>query len=173
MSMDTTAMPDRASFWPLVDQNNLDCSATIRAKLAAGTLPATRPSQVWVGESRGETCDGCDQPIAPGNIEYEANLADQGVFLFHRGCFDLWHQERASRVDEASAPAPSIGEALWQFLASRRGEMFFTLCLGVALRTGARLDRALLVAEGRGAGRRHGTCSMCGKHRLLCGLASS
>jgi hypothetical protein len=172
MCTDTIGATARASLWPLVDQNNRDCSATIRGKLAAGTLPATRPSQVWVGESQGETCDACDQPIAPGEIEYEANLVDRGVFRFHRGCFDLWHQERAAHLDEAPATAPSINEALWQFLASRRGEMFCTLCLGVALGTGARLDRALLVAEGRGAGRRHGACSMCGKHRLLCGLAS-
>jgi hypothetical protein len=94
MCTDIAAAPDRASVWPLVDPNNLDCSATIRAKLAAGTLPATRPSQVWAGESRGETCDACDRPIAPGEIEYEANLADRGVFRFHLTCFDLWHQLR-------------------------------------------------------------------------------
>ena len=172
MFTDILAAPGRASVWSLVDPNNLDCSATIRAKLTAGTLPATRPSQVWVGENRGETCDACDRPIAPGEIEYEANLADHGVFRFHRSCFDLRHQERAARLDEAPATAPSIGEALWQFLASRRGEMFCTLCLGQALGTSARFDRALLVAEGRGAGHRHGTCSMCGRHRLLCGLVS-
>jgi hypothetical protein len=98
MFTDIADAPERASVWILVDHNSPDCSSAIRAKLAAGTLPLTRPSQVWVGESLGETCDACDQPIVPGEIEYEANLADQGTFRFHRRCFDLWQQERATRL---------------------------------------------------------------------------
>jgi hypothetical protein len=86
---------------PVVD---LDCSVTIRAKMDAGTLPSTRPSQVWAGESRGETCDACDGPIAAGEMEYEANVADQGMFRFHRRCFDVWHQERAARTSGSPPP---------------------------------------------------------------------
>jgi hypothetical protein len=78
--------------------DDLDCSAVIRAKLDAGTLPSTRPSQVWAGESRGQMCDACDRTITPGEIEYEAHLTDQGIFRFHRACFEIWQRERAARL---------------------------------------------------------------------------
>jgi hypothetical protein len=80
----------------MVEQRRRDLSTVIRAKLAAGTLPATRPSQIWAGESEGVTCDACDQPITAGDMEYEANVVEGGVFFFHRACFDAWHQERAA-----------------------------------------------------------------------------
>lgn len=155
-------------------QDSRDRASVIRAKLAAGTLPTTRPSQVWASESRGgEDCDGCDQMIRAGEIEHEVNMAEQGVFRFHRSCFDVWQQQRAAHLDESPVPAPGIAEALWQFLESHRQEMFCAACLAMALKATSRLDRALFVAEGRGARRRHGKCSICGKQRLLCGLASN
>jgi hypothetical protein len=61
-------------------------------------------------------------------------------------------------------------EALWEFLTSRRGQMFCTQCIATALLATKRVDRAVLGAEGRGARRRYGTCASCGKERLLCGL---
>ncbi|HMH53709.1 MAG TPA: hypothetical protein VK548_25980 [Candidatus Acidoferrum sp.] len=60
--------------------------------------------------------------------------------------------------------------ALWEFLASHRGQMFCTQCIATALFATKRVDRAVLGAEGRGARRQYGTCSSCGKERLLCGL---
>jgi hypothetical protein len=36
---------------------------------------------VWAGESKGGTCDACDQPILTGEIEYEANIAAQVQFV--------------------------------------------------------------------------------------------
>jgi hypothetical protein len=128
---------------------------------------------VWAGESLGDLCDACDQVIAPGEMEYEANVADPGTFRFHRRCFDAWHEERARLLPESPGATPSIAEALWRFLERRRGEMFCAQCLTAAVATTGRLDRALLGAEGRGARRRHGRCSACGKDRLLCGLASN
>ena len=61
-------------------------------------------------------------------------------------------------------------EALWEFLTSRRGQMFCTQCIATALFATKRVDRAVLGAEGRGARRQYGTCASCGKERLLCGL---
>jgi len=61
-------------------------------------------------------------------------------------------------------------EALWKFLESRRGEMFCTQCISNALMATKRIDRAILSAEGRGARRQYGSCVICGKERLLCGL---
>ena len=63
-------------------------------------------------------------------------------------------------------------EALWEFLTSRRGQMFCTQCIATALFATKRVDRAVLGAEGRGARRQYGTCASCGKERLLCGLTS-
>ena len=60
--------------------------------------------------------------------------------------------------------------ALWEFLTSHRGQMFCTQCIATALFATKRIDRAVLGAEGRGARRQYGTCSSCGKERLLCGL---
>jgi hypothetical protein len=106
-------------------------------------------------------------------MEYEAIVVDLGVFRFHRPCFDTWHEERARRLPESPSAPPSIREALWRFLESHRGQMFCAQCLATAVAATQRLDRALLGAEGRGARRRHGRCSACGKDRLLCGLASN
>ncbi len=79
------------------EQGTCDLTAVIQAKIARGTLPSTRPSQVWAGSGRGGLCNACDQPIPPTDIEYEADV-DNGVFRFHRGCFDAWHQERAGQM---------------------------------------------------------------------------
>jgi hypothetical protein len=62
-------------------------------------------------------------------------------------------------------------EAIWEFLDSHWGEMFCTQCLARALGATGRIDRAVIGAEGRGALRRYGTCSVCGRDRLVCGLA--
>lgn len=148
-----------------------DHGVVIRRKVRAGTLPTTTPSQVWVGESRGEPCDACDRPIPRGEMEYEAHVIGQGVFRFHRKCFDLWHQERQHATPRDARP-PSLVEAVWQYLEAHRGEGFCARCLAVALATATRLDHAISIAEGRGARRRHGRCSTCGARRLVCGLAA-
>jgi hypothetical protein len=70
----------------------------------------------------------------------------------------------------ARPAAQTQNEALWEFLTSRRGQMFCTQCIATALFATKRIDRAVLGAEGRGARRRYGTCASCGKERLLCGL---
>jgi hypothetical protein len=60
---------------------------------------------------------------------------------------------------------------LWHFLERPRGEMFCAACLHMAIKATGRLDLALIAAEGRGARRVYGDCPMCGRPRLLCGLA--
>jgi hypothetical protein len=64
-------------------------------------------------------------------------------------------------------------DALWQFLEGHRGELVCTQCLAAVLGATGRIDRAVMEAEGRGAQRRYGQCSMCGKDRLVCGLSAS
>jgi hypothetical protein len=64
----------------------------------------------------------------------------------------------------------SIEATLWEFLEQHRGEMFCSHCLAKTLGVTGRLDRAVMVAEGRGARRQHRQCVTCGKDRLVCGL---
>ena len=49
----------------------------IRDKLDAGVLPRVLPEKMRTGYGHGNTCDGCDQPIHPAQIEYEF-LQDSG-----------------------------------------------------------------------------------------------
>ena len=66
--------------------------------------------------------------------------------------------DQAARGDGAGTRSPARpatttqGEALWEFLTSRRGRMFCTQCIGTALFATKRIDRAVLGAEGRDAG---------------------
>jgi hypothetical protein len=73
-------------------------------------------------------------------------------------------------VDRPSRRPSPHDRALWDFLEQHRGEMFCTHCLAAAIRATGRIDRSVMVAEGRGARRQHGQCGMCGKTRLLCGI---
>ncbi len=87
------------------DVDSRDLTAAIRAKIAERRLPVARPSQIWAGDGHGDPCDACDLPIAPAEVEYEANfVGPEGAFRFHRTCFDAWHQERAERM-----PPPIAG----------------------------------------------------------------
>ena len=72
--------------------------------------------------------------------------------------------------DKLAARTLVLGEALWLFLESRRGDAFCSACLAAVLEAPRRIDRALMEAEGRGARRRYGPCATCGKDRLLAGL---
>jgi hypothetical protein len=78
--------------------------------------------------------------------------------------------ETAGEGAEPRRAAATQAPGLWRFLESRRGEMFCSRCLAVALSATKRIDRAIFWAEGRGARRLHGPCASCGRDRLLCGL---
>jgi hypothetical protein len=71
-------------------------------------------------------------------------------------------------------PAPSApvrqNDVIWAFLEAHRGKMHCTQCIANALASTRRIDRAILAAEGRGARRQYGSCAVCGRERLLCGL---
>jgi hypothetical protein len=89
----------------------------------------------------------------------------------------LEHKTVTSLDGARDAPAPDLPDRprtashdLWRFLEAHPGEMFCTQCLTRELGGIARLDRAVMVAEGRGATRRQGACHSCGKRRLLCGF---
>lgn len=50
-----------------------------------------------VGYGKGQgTCNACDLPVKPGEVEYEANLPGRHTLRFHQGCLAAWHKERAA-----------------------------------------------------------------------------
>jgi hypothetical protein len=85
-------------------------------------------------------------------------------------CRDCGETTRVLSLERpAQMPSPR-DHALWEYLERHHGEMFCTGCLAHALGMTKRIDRSVIVAEGRGARRYHGPCATCGKPRLLCGL---
>ena len=73
--------------------------AMIAAKIAAGRLPLPEqpPGKVWVGHGNGRTCDACDQPITPSDLQYEVDLSGGQTLRFHSKCLAAWHQARMER----------------------------------------------------------------------------
>jgi hypothetical protein len=105
--------------------DSVPLTAVVLAKLCAGALPTKRPSQVWAGESKGATCDACDHPIPPRAIEYEVEIANLGVFRFHRECFDVWHQERAWYLEHQGHRSTALAEGgVGARQESSRADMF-------------------------------------------------
>jgi hypothetical protein len=90
-----------------------------------------------------------------------ACLEDRMVFTFYRT------PEPSPRPVRRPA---NHTDALWLFLRNHRGRAFCTRCLATAIGATARIDRAVMDAEGRGAQRRYDRCSTCGRDRLVCGL---
>jgi hypothetical protein len=94
-----------------------------------------------------------------------------------RRCTACLEDKMVFTLYQAPEPAPrpvrrpaSNTEALWLFLRNHRGRAFCTRCLATAIGATARIDRAVMDAEGRGAQRRYDRCSTCGRDRLVCGL---
>ena len=67
----------------------------IHAKVAAGRLPLPQDATdiVWTGHGTDKLCDGCDEPITAGEIEYQVDI--QGRRLrFHFRCAAAWQETR-------------------------------------------------------------------------------
>lgn len=61
-------------------------------RLQQGILPRKPPAKMFVGHGPGRTCDGCDQPIHPEELEYEFD-ADGRTFWLHSDCARLLQLE--------------------------------------------------------------------------------
>lgn len=75
----------------------------IRVKLESGKLPMEKPSRVWSGSGTDHSCDACDDPITPADIEYEVNVSIHDTLRFHQHCFNIWHEERLLRIARRGA----------------------------------------------------------------------
>jgi CheY-like chemotaxis protein len=80
----------------------MDAAAIIRAKTRSGALPlpADPPAKCWVGKGTSRACDGCDNVIAPDQIEYEVDIAEGRTLRLHADCLALWHAARAEQMTE-------------------------------------------------------------------------
>jgi hypothetical protein len=70
----------------------------IRDRLNSGRLPCGVPTRMWAGFGTGQSCDGCDEPIVPAQVEYEFIVGDGRTIRFHLGCAGLWEAERRRRA---------------------------------------------------------------------------
>jgi hypothetical protein len=93
-SLARRTMPGRE----MLDERFDDLSAIIRRKVAAGLLPKDAPVKVWAGYGSGKKCDACDLPTSQADLEYEIDMADRRIFLFHQACLALWQQEREGHL---------------------------------------------------------------------------
>ena len=73
-----------------------------RDAIRAGKLPAWRPVRTWGGKGGGAACAVCDLPLAPEEVEFELEFAEDSRFgpgcscRVHARCFAAWEFERQS-----------------------------------------------------------------------------
>ena len=67
----------------------------IRAELENGhLLPYASVSRVWGGPGDGETCSGCEETVAKGQLVMECVGTDGDEACLHVKCFYVWAAEQ-------------------------------------------------------------------------------
>lgn len=87
---DVTSLPQNSR--PL--KNEAELRKTIRQKIASSDLPARHPRLTWAGPPTGQTCSVCEERIAEGDREIEAEGADERQRFYHLSCFTVLEDER-------------------------------------------------------------------------------
>ncbi len=80
----------------------VDLRVTIRLKVATDIVPKDAPVKMFAGYGTGKMSDACGLPTSTAGIEYEVDMADRRIFLFHQPCLTIWHQERATYLADGS-----------------------------------------------------------------------
>ena len=62
----------------------------IAERLADGRLPRAKSAQLWAGFGKGQSCEGCDEPVSANEVEHEHDLDGGGTVRFHAACSVLW-----------------------------------------------------------------------------------
>ena len=75
-----------------------DAPGKIRAKVEDGRLPVDLPARMWAGPGSGQPCDGCEQIISRGQVEYEFESGNGRTIRLHLGCASLLEAERRRRA---------------------------------------------------------------------------
>jgi hypothetical protein len=66
----------------------------IRELIRTGVLSHKPPVKMFAGPGPGtRSCAVCGGDISKGEVEFEAELPDDRVIVFHRRCADLWSME--------------------------------------------------------------------------------
>jgi hypothetical protein len=68
----------------------------IRARIASGHRPITRPTTVWAGFASSAICVACGHLIDRSRV-YECEAPDRGLIAFHVDCFTPWEAEIGRR----------------------------------------------------------------------------
>jgi hypothetical protein len=71
----------------------VDLLTVIRRKLATGTLPRSKPTNVWGRYGSRNTCNGCDRVVANNEVEMEVRF-DARTICFHLTCYVVWEAAR-------------------------------------------------------------------------------
>jgi len=71
-----------------------DLQAVIRSKIVAGVLPVPgHPAHnPLAAADRNQRCDGCDELICSGELEYDIVIRDGNSVRFHRRCYWAWRK---------------------------------------------------------------------------------
>jgi hypothetical protein len=71
----------------------IEITALVKAKIAAGVLPAIHIGKIWVGDGTGIRCDCCGQNTSPSVQEVDIDLSGTVTLRMHRRCYDVWQAE--------------------------------------------------------------------------------
>ena len=151
-----------------------DLAIAVRAKLAAGTLPRTAPTEMWVGNGKGRPCDVCDQPITRAEIEYEPEFGRRASGVrFHQACLEVWHRERLRHSGSATG-ASTVRAKIREAIRLHRDKALCTSCLTILTGAPSRVvEEAVRRIEGDVEFQRfHGPCGICGRNRLVIAVRS-
>jgi hypothetical protein len=81
-------------------QHELELRQLADQRITSNLLPDTVPLNVWAGRGSGEPCSLCDQPVPPGEIEYEIDnpaAGDARSYRFHMRCHAMWQLALSNR----------------------------------------------------------------------------
>lgn len=70
-------------------------------KLARGLLPTIKPLKTFAGLGTGRPCDGCGRSVAPTDVEYELEFADERTVLLHKDCLAIWYDATGNVIGGA------------------------------------------------------------------------
>ena len=92
---------------------DLQLLARIRRCIDEGRVPVYLADSISAGYGAGSKCHACDQPIAPGEIEYDVQdpRNDAARLSLHLRCYVLWQTEcvkRLGRQHQVSPPGQPV-----------------------------------------------------------------
>jgi len=97
-----------------------DAAHLILAKVLIGQLPRRTTTKCSVGHGQGLSCDGCDQPITPADVQHEVDAIGLGTLRFHARCMRLWEEASATPRDISGGSAPSASTLVFDLHIARR-----------------------------------------------------